>query len=461
MLDLDPETRRTLFQRLYELVEDDLASTQVSAPSADLPPDLAGDPAAVLEILARGLREGIVRTGDPRYFGLFNPATSPMGVLADALVAAANPQLATRSHAPWPVDLEERTLKAIGTRFGYPAEEIEGTFTTGGAEANATALHVALHEAHPDLARRGLRGLDADPTLYVSAEGHPTVARAARLAGLGSDAVRSVPVDAGLRMKTGALRAAIAHDRSSGRRPFLIVATAGTTSAGAIDPLDEIATIAARESVWLHVDAAYGGIAAIVAELSTAIAGIARADSVTFDAHKGLAAPMGAGIYLSRRPGALSRAFHDRAGYMPRDASRDPYARSMQWSRRFVGAKVWATIEGHGWSAIEATLRAQIALGERLRVQLRERGWTVVNETPLPVVCFVDDRRPDGRRGAFLGGVSRSVLAAGAGWITVTRLSNGTRALRAGIVNHRTREAHVDRLVEALDDARRSIEVRP
>jgi len=414
-------------------------------------------PAVVLDALASGLREGTVPTASPRYFGHFTTAPSEIALRASAIAIEANPQLATRSHARFAVDLEDLTVRALGTRFGYAPGAVDGIFTSGGAEANATALSLALSRAFPEVSRRGLRTLAGDPALYVSNEGHASVTRAARLAGLGSDAVRIVPVDRRLRMKPGALGEAIARDRARGALPFLVVATAGTTSAGTIDPIPEIAAIAERAGLWLHLDAAWGGLAALVPGLAHVLDGAARADSITFDPHKTLAVPLGAGMLLTRHPGALASAFHEQAGYMPRDASRDPYARSMMWSRRFIGAPTYAVLASLGWSGVADMLALQVALGERLRRALGVRGWSVVNDTPLPVVCFVDATHEDGARPDRLVAVAREVDERGAGWITLVRFSSGARALRASVTSPNTRAEDVDALVDGLDVARAAV----
>jgi len=415
----------------------------------------------VLAGLASGLREGTVATTSPSYFGHFTTAPSELALRASAIATEANPQLATRSHARFAVDIEDLTVRAIASRFGYAPGVADGTFTSGGAEANATALALALARAFPEVAERGLRALARDPVLYVSNEGHASMVRAARLAGLGGDAVRVVPVDRRLRMKPGALGEAIARDRARGEIPFLVVATAGTTSAGTIDPIPEIAAIAERARLWLHLDAAWGGLAAFVPVLAPVLEGAARADSITFDPHKTLAVPLGAGMLLTRHPGALASVFHEQAGYMPRDASRDPYARSMMWSRRFIGAPTYAVLASLGWSGIADMLARQVALGERLRGALGERGWSVVNETPLPVVCFVDATHAEGSRPDRLAAIAREVGARGAGWITLVRFSSGTRVLRASVTSPHTREEDVDALVEGLDAARAVISSRP
>lgn len=469
VLDLDATTHADVWRRVAELMQAH-ASRLCRDPDAPIVPSRSNDaiaadvaalrfdvprpPEALVEELARALAEGIVHPDHPRYFGLFNPAPADLAVVADALVSGFNPQLATRSHAPWPVAVEDRLIGALGERFGWTPAETRGTFTSGGGEANTTALLCALTAAFPEIGEKGVRALPGDPRLYVSAEGHATIARAARLAGLGREAVRTIPADAHQRMKPAALRRAITEDRASGGLPFLIVATAGTTSSGAIDPLVEIADVAERERCWMHVDAAWGGLAALVPELATALEGVARADSITFDAHKIMSAPIGTGTFLTRRDGVLDRAFADRTGYMPKDGARDPYARSMQWSRRFLGLRALLPLMAIGWEGYAASLRRQVRLGDRLRQSLRTRGWTIVNDTPLPIVCFVDEGGPARGDARFLEAIARQVIASAAGWISVPRFANGARALRACVNNHRSEERDVDLLVDALEAAR-------
>jgi aromatic-L-amino-acid/L-tryptophan decarboxylase len=270
--------RRRALERACDLIDDyarDVADLPVAPPSlpeevrafveaVDFERPLA--PEAALEHLAEGLRRHQVHTSHPRYFGLFNPAPTTMGVAADALVAAFNPQMATWSHGPMGCEVERYLMRALGERFGYERAIVEGTFCSGGAEANHTALAVALAATFPALARDGLRALPAQPVLYVSREGHHSIHKAARVSGLGEAAVRVVEVDEALGMRPEALAARVAEDRAAGLAPFLVIATAGTTNAGALDPLPALAEIAESDGLWLHVDAAWGGGAARVAE---------------------------------------------------------------------------------------------------------------------------------------------------------------------------------------------------
>ncbi|MFO0670085.1 MAG: aminotransferase class V-fold PLP-dependent enzyme [Polyangiaceae bacterium] len=456
MLELDEPTREALFRRFLDR-DRERRRTLVDAPVARNEASVRewlgpSNPATALDSVMDALDDGIVPTDHPRYFGLFNSATTALGVLADAVASAWNPQLATRGHAAYPVAAEERVLAAIGERFGYARDEVRGTFTSGGGEANVTALLCALATRFPDWGERGVAALGTAPRVYASAEGHATVVRAARLAGLGSSAVRSIPVGADMRMKTSALADAMARDARDGAVPLLVVATAGTTSTGAIDPLPEIARLTERHRAWLHVDAA--GVGSPRSSPSSPPRSPDRARR-TLDWRSilrwAMSAPMGTGALLTRRDGALERVFAESTGYMPRDGARDPYARSFQWSRRFIGLRVLLPLAVHGWAGHADALRKKLALAERLRTGLRASGWKLVAETPLPIVCFVDGDRDDAKH---LDAIARRVIASNGGWLSVPRLTNGARALRACVNNHRTGEADVDRLLDALNEAR-------
>lgn len=470
MLMLDAETRGELWRRLVEIIEAHATGIGAARVAPELDPEeVCGAlapfdferPVPALEALdfaVDGLWRWQVHTPHPRYFGLFNPAPTTMGIAADALVAAFNPQLAAWSHSPLAAEIEQHLIRALAGRFGFDPARIEGTFTSGGAEANHTALSTALTRAFPEIGRRGLLALRSQPVLYVSPETHHSFLKAARLTGLGTEAVREVRVDSGLRMIPEDLAARIRDDREAGLSPFLVVATVGSTSAGVIDPVADLAQVADEEGgLWLHVDAAWGGAAALVPELRPVIEGVSRAGSLTFDAHKWLSVPMGAGMYITRHPGILERTFRVAAAYMPREGAvlpvADPYAHSMQWSRRFIGLKVFLSLAVAGWAGYAEAVRHQTAMGDRLRRRLREEGWEVVNDTPLPVVCFVHSGA-EGRSAAFLERVAAEVVASGEAWLSLAMLGEVGPALRACITNYRTGPEDVDALVAALERAR-------
>jgi aromatic-L-amino-acid decarboxylase len=455
-----PELRRNAYARLAELLErhiEEIRALRVAPASSyeQLEESLRrfdfAEPVPVEELLescAALLREGIVHTSHPRYFGLFNPTPAFAAVLADALVAAFNPQLAVTSHAPAAVAIERHVLSFLADSLGL--EGATGTFTSGGAEANLTGVLLALERHFPETAEAGLASLGAHPTLYVSTEAHHSFVKAARIAGLGHSAVRAIPAATDLRLDVAALRSRIERDRAAGELPFLIVATAGSTAAGIIDPLPEVAQLCSELEVDLHVDAAWAGAIGLSVRLRPLIAGIERADSVTVDAHKWLSAPMGAGVFLTRHAHDLTSTFRVAAAYMPSAEASDPYLASAQWSRRLTGLKVFMSLAAAGRDGYAAQLEHDCRLGDRLRERLRNDGWRIVNETPLPVVCFVPE---DGDEVDRLVSIARDVEASGAAWISVAELGD-RHALRACITSHRSTEADLEVLCEALAAAR-------
>jgi glutamate/tyrosine decarboxylase-like PLP-dependent enzyme len=400
-----------------------------------------------------------VHTAHPQYFGLFNPAPTAMGIAADTLVATLNPQLAAWSHSPLAVEMERHLVCSIAEKFGLPREESDGVFTSGGAEANQTGLLSALFHRWPEIATVGLRGLKEEPVFYISAEGHHSFLKAARAAGLGADSLREIDVTDDLRMNLDSLRAAIQRDRANGYTPFLIVATAGTTGAGVVDPLAGIHSLAREHGLWFHVDAAWGGAASLVPELRPVLAGIERADSITFDAHKWLSVPMGASLFLTQHPDILTRCFATQTAYMPKEGEGlkvvDPFAHSLQWSRRFIGLKLFLTLAVAGWDGYATAIRHQAKMGDLLRNRLAQENWQIVNQTPLPVVCFTDSRvdwnLTECQR------IANAVVASGQAWISTIQLGKQKRpALRACITNYRTESSHIDALLAILRQVRHS-----
>ena len=470
---LDAGTRAELWRKLTEAIETYAAKLENSRVTPPLDPaklraslarfDFSAPVGAfdAFDFLVEGLWKYQTHTPHPRYYGLFNPAPTTMGIAGDALAAAFNPQLAAWSHSPLAIEIEQHLVRAFGARFGYDPARTDGTFASGGMEANHTAVLTALVQKFPEFSSRGLRALAAQPVLYVSTEAHHSLLKAARLCGLGTDAVHEIPAGGDLRMDAEALASGIARDRAQGFAPFLVVSTAGTTSAGAIDPLPAIAEVAEREELWLHVDAAWGGAAALVPELRPLLEGIERADSITFDAHKWLSVPMGAGVYITRHVDILKTAFSIAQTYMPREAAGldvvDPYTHSMQWSRRAIGLKVFLSLAVAGWEGYATAIRHMVAMGTLLRAQLEASGWQVVNKTPLPVCCFVDGRHADGRTEAYLHKIAMHVVASGKAWISTTRLANSIPVLRACITNYRTEASDIAALIEALEEARSQI----
>jgi len=394
------------------------------------------------------LEQGVVHITHPRYFGLFNPAPTFPAQCADRIAAAFNPQLATSTTSPAAVEIEAHTIRAVARRAGLPPETA-GHFTSGGAEANYTALICALTRGNPEFGAKGARAFEGPPVFYVSRESHLAWFKIAHQAGIGRGAVRLVATDGIGRMDPGALRAALAADRGEGSIPVMIAATAGTTNAGMIDPLAGCAEIARAAGVWFHIDAAWGG-ALIASDTQRAeLAGIEAADSLTIDAHKWFATTMGCGMFFTKDAAALSSAFQVSTGYMPSNvAGVDPYVTSVQWSRRFLGLRLFLSLAAAGWEGYGRHVERAIELAALLRERLVARGWTIANHSALAVLCIEPPEGADDAR-AIVG----RVLASGRVWISAANFE-GRQVIRACLTHGETTQDHLMELVDALETAR-------
>lgn len=400
------------------------------------------------------MRRWLTHVTHPRYFGNFNPSVTEAGVIGETMAALYNPQLAVWSHAPAAVEIERFTLDFLMRLVGFDPQHALAHFTSGGAEANHTAVITALTQCFPEYGQSGVASIDKPPRLYVSAGAHDSFHKIAHATGLGREAVRVIPTDEYLQMDIDALRHAIREDRSAGNMPFLVVATAGTTSAGVVDRLKHVVAICRAQSLWMHTDAAWGGAVLLSDKLQSLLDGIQYSDSVTFDAHKYMSVPMGAGMFFCRHPEPVRRAFQISTAYMPvsTEGTEDPYATSLQWSRRAIGLKVFLSLAHRGRSGYARMIEHQADLGEYLRERLRAQDYLIENQTMLPVVCF---SHPDwnGNHTAMSAAVNL-LKAEGKFWLSTIFLSNGRPAIRACITSYRASQADVDALVEALEKVR-------
>src|SRR5216117_3737637 len=320
------------------------------------------------------LRTWQVQVTHPRYFGLFNPSVTLASIIADTLVAMYNPQLAAWRTSPAANEIERHTLAWLSGKFGFPANAA-ANFTTGGAEANLSAVVVALTRACPEYAEDGLRSLSASPTIYLTREAHDSFNKIAHMTGIGRRALRTVATDRDLKMDLVDLARRVAEDRRDGLVPVMVVGTAGTTAAGAIDPLPDLARFCRSEELWFHVDAAWGGAAILSPRLRAHLAGIDAADSITCDAHKWFSVPMGAGMFFCRHPDVVGEAFRAQTSYMPPGTPGpvvDPYTTSVQWSRRFIGLKLFLALAEHGESGYVQMIEHQARMGDVLRARSEE-----------------------------------------------------------------------------------------
>ncbi|MBB4078845.1 glutamate/tyrosine decarboxylase-like PLP-dependent enzyme [Lewinella aquimaris] len=466
--DLTPDHRRQLFDELLPQLEAYYTHTRDRRVAPELDPqrvrDIVGGfdfskpvPAGeAVDFVVNSLLEHQVHVPHPMYYGLYNPRTNFPSILADLIAAYFNPQLAAWSHSPFAAEVESYLVREYGKRFGYDGATVDGTFTSGGAEANLTGVLCAINHRFADYANRGYKAFDAEPVVYCSDQAHHSVVKAARVAGLGLDSVMQIPTDEGLRMSVPALTDRLASDVEAGRVPVMVIATAGTTGTASIDDLPAIADLCEHYGIWLHVDAAFGGAAVLNEAYRHWLRGIDRADSITTDIHKWLSVPMGTGMFLTRHPTILDRTFRTTAEYMPREGSSlsivDPYTHTIQWSRRFLGLRMYLSLLVFGWEGYAKTIRHHVEMGDYLRDRLSAHGWTIENDTPLPVVCF---SRTGGSSdyGTEARAICQRVVDSGEAWLSVYPV-RGVDVLRAGITNYATTREDIDRLVELLSRLR-------
>ena len=391
------------------------------------------------------LRTWQVQVTHPRYFGLFNPSVTLASVVADTLVAMYNSQLANWRTSPAANEIERYTLGWLAEKFGLPRTSI-ATFTSGGTEANVSAVVVALTRAFPDYGEHGLRHLNATPSIYLTAEAHHGYNKIAHMTGLGRRALRVIATGSDLKMDLNELRRCVAEDRNNGFLPFMVIGTAGTTAAGIIDPLPEIAQFCREEGLWFHVDAAWGGSAILAPSLKHYLDGIGEADSITCDAHKWLSVTMGCGMFFCRYPDTVAEAFRADVSYMPGKKVGpvfDPYTNSAQWSRRFIGLKLFMTLAQLGEAGYAEMIEHQTRMGDVLRDALRASGWSILNSTPLPLVCFTREGLVPSE---FLASLHKKQIA----WMSEARVGN-IPVVRACITSFRTAEKDIHWVVSEMN----------
>src|SRR4051812_36404879 len=360
---------------------DDLAPllSSLSAPPSDDGTDLSALLATVEAAAGKGFD-----TANPGFVAYIPGGGLYAAALGDFLACVVNRYTGVAQPAPALVQMEASVLRWLCDLFGLPPES-QGVLTPGGSMSTLSAVVAARASRLGD----DLRGA----TMYVSAEGHPSVARAAQVAGLPRDCVRVVATDDRLRLDVGALRAAVQADRGAGRRPFLVVGSAGTINTGAVDPLPAIADLASAEDLWFHVDAAYGGVFQLTDRGRPALAGIERADTIPLDPHKGLFLPYGTGCLLAR-DGAALRAAHDvHADYLP-PQSDDPglpdfSSYTPELTRDFRGLRLWLPLHLHGVDAFVAALDEKLDLAAMLHRELSAMPELEVPWAPdLSLVVF-------------------------------------------------------------------------
>ena len=466
-LKLSREEMRSLGYRVVDVLVDHFAD-EADAPIGRSPgreeledrlreelPETGQDPHAVLDQVEEDILPNLMRVDHPRFFGFVPGPNNFVSVLADTLASGFNVFSGTWISGAAAAQTELVVVDWLRTLCGLP-ETAGGLFTSGGSMASVTGLAAARHAVLDD----EVEGAVA----YCSDQTHTSVDRALRLLGLGPDQLRRLPHDDAYRLDPEALAEAIRADRAAGRQPFCVIANAGTTNTGAVDPLPRLADVADRHDLWLHVDGAYGAAAVICERGRERLAGLDRADSLTLDPHKWLFQPFEIGGVLVRDQQHLRRAFQIEAEYLEDavgefdEVNYSDYG--IQLTRSFRALKLWMTLKVFGRQAVATAVTRGFERAAEAEALLRERpGWTVVTPAQMGILSFrynPEGLEPD-EADTLIRCLPQALKEEGTAMVTKTTL-DGRPALRLCPINPRTTAEDVRRTVNALDRLAESIE---
>ena len=416
---------------------------------------------AIMADFERVLVPGLTHWNHPAFFAYFAITASPPGILAEFLSAALNQQAMLWRTSPASTELEAVTLGWLRQLIGLPGA-FEGVIYDTASIATLHALAAAREAAVPDVRAKGLVGRPELPRLriYCSEQAHSSVDKAVMAIGLGHEALTKIAVDDLFRMRPEALADAIASDRAAGILPIAVVATVGTTSTTSVDPVDAIADVSERERLWLHVDAAYAGVAAMLPTHAHLFAGAGRADSFVVNPHKWLFTPFDLSAFYCRRMDVVRAAFSLTPEYLQSPEAgqvRNLMDTGVQLGRRFRSLKLWMILRSYGAEAIREQLTEHIRLAQELAGWIdRHPDFDRVAPVPFSVVCFRWKPREAGLSEADLDRANERLIEivneTGESFISSTRL-NGRVVLRVAIGHLKTTEVHVRRVWKLLTSA--------
>jgi glutamate/tyrosine decarboxylase-like PLP-dependent enzyme len=402
----------------------------------------------------------------PRFWGWVNGTGTPSAALAELATAVINTN-AGGGHQCAPY-VEGQVLEWCKAMLGFPASA-SGVLVTGGSVANLVAIAAARDAADPAIVEEGVSPARGPLVLYASSETHNSVDKAVRLLGLGRRGLHSIPVDGEFRIDLPRLERAIAEDRAAGRRPFCVVGNAGTVNTGAIDDLGALAALCRRERLWLHVDGAFGALAAISDRLRPLVRGMEAADSIAFDLHKWMYMPYDVGCVLVRDPEAHRRPFATQANYLARlergaaPNDHDPGSLGPELSREFRGLKVWMLLKEHGLAKFARLIEQNVDQAAYLAGLVgRHPELELLAPVPLNIVCLRYRGQGAGGReqGSELDGLNREILMRlqerGIAVPSATVIA-GKFAIRVAITNHRSVQSDFDLLVNSVVELGREV----
>lgn len=417
-------------------------------------PEQPTDAGALLEQLQRDVWSNIGNVQHPRFFAFIPSPSNFVSVMADALAAGFNPFAGNWLEGAGTTQLELVTVDWLRQMCGLP-ETAGGLFVSGGSMANLTALAAA----------RGakLDGQTANAVIYFSDQTHSSLEKALRILGFAREQICKLPSDDEFRLQMSELRQAVAADRAAGRRPFCVIANAGTTNTGAIDPLGELADFCAAEDLWLHVDGAYGAAAALCERGKRLLAGIERADSVTLDPHKWLFQPFEIGCILLRDARLLKKTFHTMAEYLE-DTKRaeeqeiNYYDYGPQLTRGFRALKLWLSLKTFGAAAFRQAIEHGFDLAELAESILRKSDdWQIVSRATMGIVTFrfVPPKATESEINEIHRRMVEAMVTDGFVFANSTSL-RGQTVMRLCTINPRTTAEDIHATIQKLDQLARA-----
>ena len=395
------------------------------------------------------------RAENGRFFGYVKGSADPVAALGDLVTSILNQNTTAWRSSPAAVTVERTVVGWLAEAVGCPG--FSGSLTGGGSAANLMGLAMA-REARIPANDCGIRNAGVG-VVYASEQVHMAVPKAVALLGIGRQNLRYIPCDGAYRMIPSELERAVREDKTQGRRPMAVVASAGTVNTGSIDPLLEIAAIARAHDLWMHVDGAYGALAAIA--LPEKFAGLAQADSLSLDPHKWLYQPVDCGCLLYR-DAAVARNTFTYTGSYAQQLSADPiegfafFEESMELSRRARSLKLWLSLRYHGLQAFRAAIAQNLDQAQRLAAAIKNsRSLELLAPIELSAVCFQHRLKQDASeeaRNRFNLALLKSIVTRGRIYLSNAELQ-GKFCLRACIVNHLTNDADIDAVVPEVEDA--------
>jgi aromatic-L-amino-acid decarboxylase len=443
-------------------------STRAALP--ERPPSSPEPLEAILSDYLRLIEPNVTHWQHPMFFAYFPSVASGPGILGEWLATGLNSNVMLWRNAPASTELEEVVVSWLRQMLGLPAE-FDGMFTDTASISSLLSIVAARH-AVPGLDDRevGLAG-GAHLRLYASAEAHSSIEKGAIAAGIGRVGVRRIATDAAYRMRVDALESAIREDRAAGTAPFCVVATTGTTSSTSIDPVDAVAAVCEREGLWLHVDAAYGGAAALAPENRPLFAGWERADSIVINPHKWMWTPFDASLLLFRRPEVFRDAFRLVPEYLKTRETGVVHnfnEYGVQLGRRFRALKMWTILRYFGTDGMAARIREHCRLATELSSWIdADPDWERLAPVPLSTVCFryrpgeLEGREKEDQIRERLDRWNETILdrlnGTGKVFLSHTKLG-GAYTLRVALGNPRTRPDHVRCCWEMLREAAREVD---